>query len=491
LVTAFLLCWLPVVASSETLSERILEDPRLNIVADRARALLQTGFAAGEAYPSQVFIRDYNTFLLGSCEVLPAGDLRAHLLPFLLMQEQSGRVPTYYDERGGAPLRTSQNGARLITADNESSFVQAISKYVACTHDESFLQERVNRVSVLDHMSAALKYLEHSAMDRRYGLITAATVIDWGDVDQEMSGSGTVTTATNISAAIYPNAMFIIALNDYMALLPRSGVNAQYWLNLRNRLKRGIAHYLWDARRMKFKPHAYVTVSPFPQSFDENELLFEGGTAVAIEAGLISNAELPAVDAQILEAQKSSNALAIAGSVYPPYPAGFYNNGMLCPFCYQNGALWPWFGGRMIKQLSDHGLLLQAYSELSPILDMVISGQGFFEYYTLAGEPRGSADYRGTAGAVLSAIESVQNQARALRTLPAAPFSYVNLPPEYNWHVERDRYGNVVLYGVAPADAPPPLRAGDHVYVGPDSNFFFFRHPPPITSTDLINRWSP
>lgn len=43
-----------------------------------------------------------------------------------------------------------------------------------------------------------------------------------------------------------------------------------------------IRKHLWDSQRQKFIPHIYLNGSPFPETFDENQVYYHGGTAVAI-----------------------------------------------------------------------------------------------------------------------------------------------------------------------------------------------------------------
>jgi hypothetical protein len=97
---------------------------------------------------------------------------------------------------------------------------------------------------------------------------------------------------------IYNNAMLVIALNDYIELL-RGEARSQRWGAMRDDLQRNIRQHLWDARRQKFGPHVHLDKSPSPQDFDETAVLYHGGTAVAIEAGLLAREEIRASLAQM------------------------------------------------------------------------------------------------------------------------------------------------------------------------------------------------
>ncbi|HCC69621.1 MAG TPA: hypothetical protein DEQ09_00490, partial [Bacteroidales bacterium] len=63
---------------------------------------------------------------------------------------------------------------------------------------------------------------------------------------------------------------------------------------------------------------------------------------------------------------------------------------------------------RIIPQLVRYGLLEEAVDELQPFIDRVIENDGFYEWYTIKGEPRGSGIFRGSAGVLLEAIEALR-----------------------------------------------------------------------------------
>jgi hypothetical protein len=108
---------------------------------------------------------------------------------------------------------------------------------------------------------------------------------------------------------------------------------------------------------------------------------------------------------------KSSGAMSIGLTVYPPYPQGFFKNKGMYPYGYQNGGDWTWFGARMITQLVENGFLEDAYKEIRPMIDRVISNNGFYEWYTVDGKPAGSANFRGSAGVLFTAITALQKSA--------------------------------------------------------------------------------
>lgn len=467
-----------------------------------AQALMRTGFSAGVGIYSPVFIRDYATFLPVACEVRPAADLKVRLIPFFALQDADGGIPDAYQDTLPPALKTNSLEGVLdpkgtVESDQESSLVQAVFEYVTCTHDRGFLNQTIKGMTVVARLRAALNFVHTVKFDARYGLVTAGTTIDWGDVQAEDVPGGMLDANSHVAISIYPNAMYLIALDDFVNLLPPASAERGSWMVLRQAIAANVRRYLWDSAREKFKPHVYLASSPFSATFDEDALLFEGGTTVAIQAGLLSDNEIGEANAQMIEAQRASGAFSISGSVYPPYPLGYFKHPLLCEFCYQNGAVWPWFAARMLRELAEHRMVREAYDELQPMLDRVIADADFFESYSPIGKPAGSPNFRGSAGALALAIEAVQNAARNDHTNSIARFvnqvwSYSNLPPGYGWTARKDTAtGDTVYYGTAPPDAQPPLRTGETVYVGPDSAFYYFGHPPPIAPTDLTHRWFP
>ena len=61
----------------------------------------------------------------------------------------------------------------------------------------------------------------------------------------------------------------------------------------------------------------------------------------------------------------------------------------------------------MIQQLIAHGFVEEAYEELLPMVERVRKNKGFFEWYTVQNEPRGSGTFRGSAGVLGRAIEMI------------------------------------------------------------------------------------
>ena len=102
---------------------------------------------------------------------------------------------------------------------------------------------------------------------------------------------------------------------------------------------------------------------------------------------------------------RASGAGSIGLTLYPPYPKGFFENESMVPYGYQNGGDWTWFGGRMIQALIQYGFVEEAYEQIQPMVKRVKANDGFYEWYTVDNEPRGSGTFRGSAGVLYKAIQ--------------------------------------------------------------------------------------
>lgn len=410
-------------AGDAALAGQIRNDPSLRQVHQMALDLLKGGFNAGAGYKA-VWIRDMNTFIQLALEVNPPARVRAALLTFFKFQGADGDIVDLYFPIPSDPgrIRPSYRTSLLapglmadkntVEVDQESSLVQAIYKYVQATGDRSILDETIDGKMVRDRLAMALNYLLTDHYDARHGLIWGATRLDWGDVQPESPHGTVLDEHSHRALCIYDNAMLMLALNDYIQLIGKDSIQARHWIQVRDRLRKNIRKVLWDEKNQKYIPHVYLAGSPFPRDFDENAIYYHGGTAVAIEAGLLSHKEVAGALAHMDADVKNANAATIGLTMYPAYPEGFFQNPQVRkPYSYQNGGDWTWFGGRMIQDLVADGDYADAYRELRPMVDRVIRVHDFYEWWTPQDEPRGSSNFRGSAGVLGCAIEMLEDWA--------------------------------------------------------------------------------
>ncbi|MCF7974953.1 MAG: hypothetical protein K9N55_14125 [Phycisphaerae bacterium] len=397
-----------------SLARAILANRDLPQVLLQARDILKSGLNAGSGY-GEVWIRDLNTFIELALDAGNQAAIRQALLVFFHFQGADGNIVDGYIPADKASVNYKYIESKTmpqfkahkntVETDQESSLIQAITRYVRKTGDRAILAEPVNGVTVSDRMVQAMTFLLEHRYAKKYGLLWGATTADWGDVQPEHSWGVELDENSHRSVDIYDNAMFIIAINDYLELVKDDPGKTRTWEATRDRLKQNVRTHLWDAPKHKFRPHLYLEGSPFPADFDEDSIYYHGGTAAAIEAGLLTKEEILLALNDMISNKHASGAASIGLTVYPPYPQGFFQNKGMGPYSYQNGGDWTWFGGRMIQQLTVNGYVKQAYEEILPMVQRVIHNKGFFEWYTVTNEPKGSGTFRGSAGVLGRAIE--------------------------------------------------------------------------------------
>ncbi len=406
---------------SSELKARIRNDSYFPFVKAKALEVMKAGFNAGDGY-REVWIRDYNTFIELAAQVNDKSTLKENLLVFFRMQGDDGNILdgfTPKDKIGGeeynfhySKLEPRYAGHKnTVETDQESSLIQAVYKYIQLTGDKTILDENIGDRKVSNRLEWAADFLMTHRFNQQYGLIIGATTADWGDVQPEHGWGVTLDANTHPTIDIYDNAMFVIALNNLMEIVPVTKVK---WENVRNSIAQNSRTYLWDVKNQKFIPHIYLEKgSPFPKDFDENAIFYFGGTTIAIEAGLLSKAEIKTSLNEMIRRVKLAGAGSIGLTLYPPYPKGFFENKIMNPeYSYQNGGDWTWFGGRMIQQLIKNGFVDEAYEQMIPMVKRVKDNSGFYEWYSVDNKPRGSGTFRGEAGVLYTAISMFEAWAK-------------------------------------------------------------------------------
>jgi glycogen debranching enzyme len=391
-------------------------------VKTMATQLIKKGFTAGDGY-GEVWIRDLNTFMELACKVNDKAAIRKSLVTFLKFQQPDGGILDGYvpnPKGSGVPynyyhsdLAPGYAGHKnTVETDQETSLIQAVAKYINGTGDQSILTDTVASLTIQRHLERAMQFLLTKRFDAKHGLIWGATTADWGDVQPEHEWGVEINANTHRAIDIYDNAMFVIAINDYLGFANLTKKERSYWTKTRNNLTKNVRKHLWDKVRQQYRPHIYLNGSPFPASFDESEVYYHGGTAVAIEAGLLSKQEVKQAYAKMQDNVKKANAATIGLTLYPVYPAGTFKNGGMGPYSYQNGGDWTWFGGRMVTQLVRYGLLQEASEAMEPMLQRVLKNKGFHEWYTPGNQPQGSGGFKGEAGVLWTAINQLEQAAK-------------------------------------------------------------------------------
>ena len=405
------------IEANRQLAKEILSNQDLMTTLEKARTLIASGFTAGSHY-GEVWIRDLATFIELSCQVYDNDKIKSNLLMFFRFQGQDGNIVDGFipasKARGGYDYIRKPSipeyaaHKNTVETDQESSLIQAVYKYIQQTSDASILDVDIEGSSVTERMDRALRFLLKHRFSEEYGLLWGATTSDWGDVQPEHEWGVVLDENSHYAIDIYDNAMFLIAISNYIEMIEmaeRHSKDIAYWQRTHDRVHKNVRTHLWDEKEQKFIPHIYLNGSPFPDDFNENEIFYHGGTAVAIQAGLLTPEEIRISLARMIENVEESGTGTIGLTVYPPYPKGYFKNKSMAPYRYQNGGDWTWFGGRMIQALIEYGMVEEAYTQLLPMIERVKVNNGFYEWYTIDNEPSGAGKFRGSAGVLGKSIE--------------------------------------------------------------------------------------
>jgi len=227
----FFACATPVSKKqNRELAEKINTNEYFAFVKNKALEVVQTGFNAGDAY-GEVWIRDYNTFIELSAQVFEPEVLKENLLVFLRLQGNDGNIidgfiPKESVTTGGyeyiyTDLEPRYAGHKnTVETDHESSLIQTFYKYVSLTGDTDVLNQKVGDKTVAERLEWSMEFLLNHRYSDEYGLIYGATTADWGDVQPEHEWGVYLTEDTHYAIDIYDNAMFLIAMDNFMELVP-------------------------------------------------------------------------------------------------------------------------------------------------------------------------------------------------------------------------------------------------------------------------------
>ncbi len=412
-------------AGDHDLAQRILEDERMDEVVRMGHELLKSGMNAGSSY-SEVWIRDLNTFIVPLLDEVPNQTVRESLLIFFHFQGEDGNIidgyvpaekaSVSYKYRSSATQPHFKAHKNTVETDQESSLVQAVCRYIRKTKDATILDEIVQGIPVHKRIEMALEYPLKHRFSEKHGLVWGATTADWGDVQPEHIWGVELDENSHRAIDIYDNALLLVAIDEYLETVAGGHTTLKTkWEDHRARLRQSVLEQLWDDANQMFLPHIYLEGSPFPQAFDESEVYYHGGTAVAIEADLLTSNEVLIAYGQMRANMRLSGAATLGLTLHPAYPKGSFKNKGMGPYSYQNGGDWTWFGARMVRQLARYGYAAEAYRELTPMLERVIRHQGFHEWWSLDNEPKGSGSFRGSAGVLIEAIHELRAWAKIKR----------------------------------------------------------------------------
>lgn len=399
--------------------------PRLSSMLDANRKAFvgRTGpiraFGAGEAYP-QIWLRDSASLLPFSRfrEGRPA--LESWLVEHLAHQEVSGALfdwiapgePSSFPYAPRARV-VYRHGSLVMTADKnttaadqEASAVLAAAVVFSTVGDPAWLRRDVAGRPLLRRLEEALGYVRRERVDAGTGLVVTALTADWGDVSPTHGDQGAIylDEGTPRVGSLYASALFCGAARALARLQAAAGERgrAEQWGADADAMRAAVLRELWRAPDGFFRVHAELKATgPHPPDQDMFAL---GGNAMAVLYGLADEAQSAQVLAAAERRHRRYGLTTLAGSLLPPYPAGFFKHPILTQeWTYQNGGLWDWFAGRFLLGLFEHGQSAAAMRHLLDIARRVETSGGLFEWTDREGRGRGSPLYAGSGAALAQA----------------------------------------------------------------------------------------
>jgi len=357
-----------------------------------------TSFSAGSRYP-QIWIRDAATIIPAAKYYSPSSEIVSGLEELLFFQKADGGLPDWIDARGQSDKNTTET-------DQEASAVLAASRAVEII-GPGWLDKKINGRTVLDRLDRALTFVLERRFDPGRGLIKGAHTIDWGDIGLEDADQTAiyVDRDTHWTCDIYDQSMFHGAARALFAMLAAAGrpERADFWKRQAESVRTAADRHLWQEERGFYRVHIHL--DSLVHAFDEDDMFALGGNTEAIASGLAGPEKSGRIIRTALARQAAFKMPTIGAALLPPYPKGTFKHPMVDDaYEYQNGGLWDWFAGKIIRAMFDHGFSASARAKLLEITRKNIAVGGLHEWDAPDGTGRGSEIYAGSAGSLASAV---------------------------------------------------------------------------------------
>jgi hypothetical protein len=368
-----------------------------------------SGFAAGALYP-QIWLRDAATIIPASKYYYPAAEIASWLEEHLLLQKPDGGLSDWLDARGRSDKNTTET-------DQEASAVLAAERTVLILGPE-WLHKKIGGLPIIDRLDRALRFILDRRFDSARGLVTGAHTADWGDVGMEDADQTAiyVDRETHWTCDIYDQSMFhgaAVALAGLFRTVGRLD-RADFWTGRAESVRKAANDLLWQEKRGFYRVHIHLDELRHP--FEEDDMFALGGNTEAIISGLAGPDRACRIIVAALARQEAFKMPTIGASLLPPYPKGFFKHPMVDdPYEYQNGGLWDWFAGKLIRTMFDHGYSSSARAKLLEIARKNIAGNGLSEWDAPDGRGRGSSVFAGSAGSLALALAEGYFGARLTR----------------------------------------------------------------------------
>jgi hypothetical protein len=305
---------------------------------------------------------------------------------------------------GGADLAAAK---MLVTSDEEPSLVHMAYVAFRAGGGPRWLLERQAGKPRIQRLNESMEWLFENRFDPAVGLIKRGHTTDWGDVavGVGLASRPMWTDVKEWTASIYDQAWSyraLVELAEMNQAVDQPGMVELHLARAKN-LRQGAEERLWQPNRGFFRTHIHVPA--VQHGFDEDGMV-SIANAVAVYSGLAEPTERGPIFRALEQARIAAGAGKPGLTLYPPYPAGFFDYPQMGPGRYQNGAVWDWWGGIQISAefWNGHAALGREH------LDLVASDWARHPGEVLEWqEPKsqrngGSAAYAGAASTMAEAI---------------------------------------------------------------------------------------
>jgi hypothetical protein len=374
------------------------------------------GFRPGALY-SHIYARDSATIAPTAQYFYDLPYLTRPVEEFLALQYDGGPddpEDTYWKTPGqpGAVSGTIGGGEivgakMLVVSDEEPSVItMAYIATKAGAGPEWLKQTQAGRPRI-QRLNEAMDWLFAHRFDQGFRSIKRGNTTDWGDVvvGQGHSSGSYTKEPDDWTVSIYDQAWTYRALQQLAELndLADQPDVAEHQLARARLLRQTVMERFWQEGRGYFRTR--IPLPPLPREIDE-DVIVSIANGVAVYAGITEPAERKPIFTALESARMAAGALKPGLTLWPPYPAGFFDYPQMVPGRYQNGAVWDWWGGMQIS-----AELWNGYSTLGrQHLDMVAQdwarepGEVYEWQETTTRKSAGSPAYAGAASTMAEAI---------------------------------------------------------------------------------------
>jgi hypothetical protein len=295
----------------------------------------------------------------------------------------------------------------LLVSDEEPSVITMAYVATKAGAGPDWLQQDQNGKPRIQRLNEAMDWIFARRFDQETRAIKRGNTTDWGDVVVGQGhGSGEfVKEPTAWTLSIYDQAWTYRALHQLAELnqLVDRPEEAEHQIARANLLRQSVMERFWQGDRGYFRTR--IPLPPLPREFDEDSIV-SIANGVAVYAGITEPQERKLIFTALENARKAAGASKPGLTLWPPYPAGFFDYPQMVPGRYQNGAVWDWWGGMQIS-----AELWTGYSGLGRRhLDMVARdwarepGEIYEWQETATHANAGSPAYAGAAATMAEAI---------------------------------------------------------------------------------------